>query len=129
MSLLDKAKEVVDLDRQSQYGDPVVNAEAQAQIASIIIGRPISALDCNAVNLAQKIVRMGRNPSEDTFVDVLGYTEIRHRLHEKTSISITTPINPKECDACFEPPETGSAWCHRHKPKPTDNGECNVRAG
>lgn len=80
MSILDKAKETVDSDRQSQYGDPVRNAVRQAIVASAMEGRPFSPVECNSINFAQKVVRMGIHSKEDTMVDVAGYTEIRARL-------------------------------------------------
>lgn len=129
MSIIDKAKTIVDNDRQSQYGDPVENAELQAQVASIIIGRPISALDCNGVNLAQKIVRMGRSNKEDTRVDVVGYTEIRDRLMKKEEQMKLKEHTKPECNCganhsvycrtgwvCFE--TVDGEWYSR-----TDDGE------
>jgi hypothetical protein len=87
--ILQKAIDIVDADRQKEYGDPCENAENQAVVASIILRRPVTALECNAINLAQKIVRMGRGDREDTLIDVAGYAEIRARLLDKAKPAST----------------------------------------
>lgn len=80
--ILKGASHAVNSDRQGEYGDPVENAVKQAIIVCAMTGLPLSPLDCNSVNFAQKIVRMGIHSKEDTLVDVAGYTEIRARIIE-----------------------------------------------
>lgn len=73
------AGETVDVNRQSQYGDPVVNRVADAIIASAM-GVEVSASDVCRVLIAMKTRRSALNDKQDTRVDMIGHTEILDRV-------------------------------------------------
>lgn len=80
--VLDRAKAIVDSDRQSEYGDPVENKVRQALIASATLGRSISPEEIVLIELAQKQVRAGRGDKLDTTIDLAGYAEILQRVRD-----------------------------------------------
>jgi hypothetical protein len=72
------AGDVVDVNRQMQYGDPVVNRVADAIIASTM-GVEVSPSDICRVLIAMKMRRSAVNDKQDTRVDIIGHTEILDR--------------------------------------------------
>lgn len=80
--VLDRAKAIVNSDRQSEYGDPVENKVRQALVASATLGRSISPEEIVLIELSQKQVRAGRGTKLDTTIDLAGYAEILQRVRE-----------------------------------------------
>lgn len=80
--VLDRAKAIVNSDRQSEYGDPVENKVRQALIASATLGRSINPEEIVLIDLAQKQVRAGRGDKPDTTIDLAGYAEILQRTRD-----------------------------------------------
>lgn len=87
MNIADKAKEIIEGDREKTYGDPSKNLTMIAGMWSAYIGVEIKATDvCNMMSML-KIARLKNQPShEDSKVDLIGYT----LLHDK--------VTPKEPD-------------------------------
>lgn len=80
-TIIQTAAEIVDVEREAEYGNPVENAVADAIIAATM-GVTVSASDTVRVMLAKKIRRTALNVKQDTMVDVVGYTEILDRVIE-----------------------------------------------
>lgn len=80
LSLEDKAREIIDGDREQTHGDPAKNLKVIAGLWSAYLGVEIKATDvCNLMGLL-KIARLKNNPfHEDSLVDLKGYAI----LHEK----------------------------------------------
>lgn len=76
--IIDKASVIVDVEREAEYGNPVVNAVAEAAIAATM-GVMLSPSDVVRVMIAKKIRRTENSGKEDTRVDIIGYTEILDR--------------------------------------------------
>lgn len=81
-SVLNEASELVNGDRQKQYGDPIKNWEETADIASAITGRSLSPQTCIMVLIAAKLARARFKYKRDTLVDICGYIEILNRVEE-----------------------------------------------
>jgi hypothetical protein len=78
-SVLERAIEIVNSERQAEYGDPVEN-RVRAALVSAGMGRSLSPRDIVLSELSTKIVRVGRGNKEDTKVDLAGYAEILDRI-------------------------------------------------
>lgn len=84
MSVLDTAKQMVDGDRQDEYGDPVENYVRQSLVLAGM-GITLTPEQIVKVQMAQKYVRAGRGHKLDTTVDIAGYAEILQRVREATA--------------------------------------------
>lgn len=61
-------------DRQVAYGSPAENWGRTAEIASAILGKPITPAECVQVAFAMKLARLRQTPDHrDSFVDLAGY--------------------------------------------------------
>lgn len=78
--VLKRAIEVVDGDRQAEYGDPVVNFVREALVVAGMTGQMPDMKGLVAAWMAKKVVRAGRSEKLDTKVDIAGYAEIMHRI-------------------------------------------------
>lgn len=82
MSILNKAENLVNHDRQKDYDDPVSNFNLIARIASLITGKHLTAKDCVKVHMATKLARETYQAKEDNRIDLCGYVEILDRLEK-----------------------------------------------
>jgi hypothetical protein len=78
-TVLDKAIQIVNSERQAEYGDPVEN-RVRASLVAAGMGRLLTPRDVVLAELSTKIVRVGRGTKEDTKIDIAGYAEILDRI-------------------------------------------------
>jgi hypothetical protein len=72
--VLDTAKKAVCKDRQNAYGPPERNFEDIARMASVALGKPLTALDIAKILCCVKLARMKSSPyHSDNYVDLAGY--------------------------------------------------------
>lgn len=76
MSILDKAKALINGDRQEDYGDPRENIRVIADMWSLYLGREITPHDVCVCMTLLKIARQGHKKKEDNLVDGAAYLEL-----------------------------------------------------
>jgi hypothetical protein len=81
-SILEEAGEILEGDRETDYGDPVANFTRIARIASSILNEDISPEQCVVVMMAVKLSREQYKHKRDNLVDLVAYTEILNRIKE-----------------------------------------------
>lgn len=81
-SILSEAEEIVNGNRQSDYGDANESFSRIATIASVMTGKELSPEDCCAVMMAVKLVRESFNHKRDNLVDLCGYAYIMNEIKE-----------------------------------------------
>lgn len=81
-SILQEAEEIVNGERQKNYGSPQSSFDLASKISSLICGYEISAKDIIRIQIALKLTREFFNPKRDNRVDVCGYMELLDRLEE-----------------------------------------------
>lgn len=80
--VLQTAMDLVNGDRQSDYGSPKESFSAIANVWSEYLGTGISATDvCNMMALL-KIMRLRKGPHLDSFVDGAGYLALGAEMSE-----------------------------------------------
>lgn len=73
-SILTDALAATSGPRQEAYGRPQDNWARTAEIASAIMGKPISARECVQFAVAMKLARLRNTPDHrDSLVDLAGY--------------------------------------------------------
>ncbi len=93
MSIADDASDLVDGERQSQYGDPVGHLNNIARAWSGVLGYTISARQVALCLATLKLVREGHKHKHDNLVDAVGYLLIAERIEEAGWKSTTLPTN------------------------------------
>lgn len=81
-SILEEAQEILEGDRESDYGDPVANFNRISGIASSILNETITPEQCVVVMMAVKLSREQYKHKRDNLVDLVAYTEIYNRVRE-----------------------------------------------
>jgi hypothetical protein len=77
--LLREAEDITCGDRHMDYGDPVINHDNIAKIASIAIGKELTAHDVVMVLIAAKMARARISPTKrDHYVDIMAYAGIAY---------------------------------------------------
>ena len=84
-TILEEAQEILEGDRESDYGDPVANFGRIARIASSILDEDISPEQCVVVMMAVKLSREQYKHKRDNLVDLVAYTEIYNRIREQNN--------------------------------------------
>ena len=84
-SILEEAQEILEGERDSDYGDPVANFNRISRIASSILDYTISPEDCVVVMMAVKLSREQYKHKRDNLVDLVAYTEILNRVREQNN--------------------------------------------
>lgn len=79
-SILQEAEELVNGERQFDYGPPKESFGKAAVIASIICNKEIHAEDIIKIQIALKLVRESYFPKRDNRVDIGGYVNLLDRL-------------------------------------------------
>jgi hypothetical protein len=79
-----KAVDLVDGDRQADYGEPVANMTAIGKAWESILGVPVSAEKVALCMASLKLVREANKHKDDNIIDALGYVEIAKRCAEAT---------------------------------------------
>jgi hypothetical protein len=81
-SILEEAQDILEGDRESDYGDPVANFNRISRIASSILNETITPEQCVVVMMAVKLSREQYKHKRDNLVDLVAYTEILNRVRE-----------------------------------------------
>jgi hypothetical protein len=84
-SILEEAQEILEGDRESDYGDPVANFNRISGIASSILDYTITPEECVVVMMAVKLSREQYKHKRDNLVDLVAYTEIYNRVKEQNN--------------------------------------------
>lgn len=82
MSILTKAEELVNKDRQADYGSPLDHFMDVSVAVSALIGKTLTPQDCIMVMLVIKLSRENNKHKEDNLVDICGYSEILNRFYK-----------------------------------------------
>ena len=83
VSILEEALEILEGERDSDYGDPVANFNRISRIASSILNETITPEQCVVVMMAVKLSREQYKHKRDNLVDLVAYTEIYNRIKEQ----------------------------------------------
>lgn len=76
-TILDKAKIVINGERQDQYGNPEDSFSDIARLWTVYTGVEISAHDVAMMMALLKVARIkGGAGSEDSYIDLCGYTAL-----------------------------------------------------
>ena len=67
------AAELVNGDRQNEYGHPLDNLDRAARIWSVILDTDVTAEQVSLCMVGMKIARQVHKPKADTVVDIIGY--------------------------------------------------------
>lgn len=84
-SILEEAQEILEGERDSDYGDPVANFNRISGIASSILNEDITPEQCVVVMMAVKLSREQYKHKRDNLVDLVAYTEIYNRIKEQNN--------------------------------------------
>lgn len=75
--ILDEAKRLTSVDRQKNYGEPLINHQRIAQLWQVILGTEISPAEVALCMCAVKIARLVETPQhEDSYIDLVAYAAI-----------------------------------------------------
>ena len=75
MSILEKAKQIVDEDRRKEYGDVKDGFQKIADLWSAYLGTPITVHQVAHMMILTKVARLQHNPSHlDSITDIVGYS-------------------------------------------------------
>lgn len=94
MTILEQANELVNVDRQQDYGDPHTNHQRIADLWNAYLngcrsqagsdGYEYNATDAAVMMILVKVARLMQSPNhKDTWVDIAGYAEVGSRCAEK----------------------------------------------
>ena len=89
-NILQQAKELVEGDRQNEYGDKLKNHKNIAALWSIFLQKNISAHDVAICMLLVKVARLKHRPTEDCYIDMAGYAAIAGEIQDKDNDTDTT---------------------------------------
>lgn len=79
VQLMREAEAITCGDRDLDYGDPVANHQRIADIASLCIGKELTAHDVVMVLIAAKLARARISPTKrDHYVDLMAYAGIAY---------------------------------------------------
>ena len=83
-SILAEAEEIVNGNRQSDYGDAANNFRRIANIVNSMYPQlNINAQQCCAVLMAVKLIREGFRHKRDNLVDLCGYAHIMNEINDR----------------------------------------------
>jgi len=82
--ILDTAKNIINGQRQKDYGDPTTNFADIARLWSAYLNIPLTSKDvCNLMVLLKLCRAKNGQFSKDTFIDIAGYSAIASYIAEK----------------------------------------------
>ncbi|WNO25814.1 hypothetical protein SEA_GOIB_72 [Gordonia phage Goib] len=83
--ILAKADELVNGDRNKNYGDAKTNHQRIADMWSVILAKPVEAHEVAACMVALKLARLIETPDHlDSWVDMAGYAAIGGEIATET---------------------------------------------
>ena len=83
-SILSEAEEIVNGNRQSDYGDAANNFHRIANVVNSMYPQlNINAQQCCAVLMAVKLIREGFRHKRDNLVDLCGYAYIMNEINDR----------------------------------------------
>lgn len=92
MSIADKAKQIIEGDREKTYGDPGKNLTMIAGLWSAYLGVEIKATDVCSMMCMLKIARLKNQPDhEDSKVDIIGYTLLHEKVFPHKDAEVNLP--------------------------------------
>ena len=86
--ILDQAKDLINNDRASDYGDAYINHKRIADLWSVILGKEIEVEDVVLCMIAMKMARLVHQKKMDSIVDICGYSAL---LGEFSTRSVERP--------------------------------------
>lgn len=92
-SILMEAQGLVHGDRQRDYGHPADDFARTAALASIVLGKSLTASDVAAFLVCVKLSRQVNRPKRDNLVDLAGYAETWQMVLDQQG------ADPKEMEA------------------------------
>ena len=75
----DECDQLINNDRQDDYGDPVENLERISQVVSAVLDRGITPKEVALFFMCVKLVREGQKHKRDNLLDIACYAEILDR--------------------------------------------------
>jgi len=81
-NILDKAKNILFGERDSDYGDFVKNFKEISEISKILTRKDLTPEDCCKVLIAVKLAREGYKHKEDNLIDLCGYANILNEIYK-----------------------------------------------
>lgn len=84
-SLAEQARELVDGDRQSDYGEPLGHMRRVADAWAAVLSRPFTPEEVCLALATLKLVREGHQSKRDNREDAVGYLDILERVHRYRS--------------------------------------------
>lgn len=76
-TILQKADEIINGERASDYGRAHVNMQRIADMWSAYLGRPVSIEDVSAMMILLKVSRLANTPKLfDSWMDIAGYVGV-----------------------------------------------------
>ena len=82
-NILQQAKELVEGDRQNEYGDKLKNHQNIAALWSIFLQKNISAHDVAMCMALVKVARLMHAHKADSYVDLAAYASIAGEINER----------------------------------------------
>lgn len=82
MNILEEANNIVNGNRDSDYGSSKESFKRISSLASLITNKELTDIDCAKVLIAVKLVRESYKHKEDNLVDACGYLKILNDLYE-----------------------------------------------
>tara|TARA_A100000172_G_C3022940_1_gene103745 strand:+ start:155 stop:418 length:264 start_codon:yes stop_codon:yes gene_type:complete len=73
---LKKAAELINGQRQEDYGSALENHQRIANLWSIYTGKSFTPVDAAMMMLLVKVARTMESPKDDSFVDICGYAAL-----------------------------------------------------
>jgi hypothetical protein len=81
MNILDKAQEILNSNRNTNSGNPVMNLNRLATMANLM-GANVTALDCVNVLIALNLSSESHGHKEDNLTNAAAYLEIKRMIIE-----------------------------------------------
>ncbi len=78
-----EAENIVNGDRNEQYGDPNIAFDEYSDILNTVFGIKLTSVEICKVQMAIKLGRLKYKYKRDSVVDLCGYAEILDRLENK----------------------------------------------
>ena len=81
--ILNSALSAVSVERNAEYGEPKDNLGLIARYWSVLFGIPVTAEQVARANVLTKVARLHNGPSDDSWVDIAGYSAIGGEVDDR----------------------------------------------